>query len=98
MDESGEPKLDIMMCHTLFATHNRFIVPENSCIGLGPVRAREGDIVCVLFGRSVPVLLREEGDKITFVGEAYVHGFMDGEVITVMKAGKTEKKEGEFLK
>jgi hypothetical protein len=43
---------------------------------------------------SVPVLLREEDDgKVTFVGEGYVQGFMDGEAVAVMKAGKIEKKE-----
>jgi hypothetical protein len=94
IEKDGKPKWDLVLCHMVFATDRRFMILNNGCIGLAPIRAREGDIVCVLLGCSVPVLLREGDDgKVTFVGEVYVHGFMDGEAIAVMKAGKIEKKE-----
>jgi len=54
--------------------------------GLGPEGSEVGYILCVLYGCSVPVVLRKAGqqrvkDKILHevVGEAYVHGIMDGE-------------------
>jgi hypothetical protein len=70
-----------------------------SHIGLGPEWTKKGDVVCILFGCSVPVLLRKyvnneavkcsavgdpehnETDDVHYkiVGEAYVHGYMDGE-------------------
>lgn len=55
--------------------------------GLAPPKTANGDIICILFGCSVPVVLRKcepnnaMDDKYTFVGECYVHGMMDGEAL-----------------
>jgi hypothetical protein len=53
--------------------------------GLAPPKAELGDIVCIIFGCGVPVLLRERNtcdDRyFEFVGECYVHGYMDGEAV-----------------
>ena len=51
-------------------------------IGLGPAAATKGDIVAILYGCSVPVVLRKSGDgEVTLVGECYVHGLMAGAAI-----------------
>jgi hypothetical protein len=55
-------------------------------VGLGPWHMEVGDIAVILFGCSVPVVLRprETADCTTeyeFIGEAYVYGNMDGEVL-----------------
>jgi hypothetical protein len=48
--------------------------------GMAPQAALKGDIICILFGCSVPVVLRQvSGDQYHFIGECYVHGIMDGE-------------------
>jgi len=55
--------------------------------GLAPPKTNHGDIICILFGCSVPVVLRKympndtSDHRYTFVGECYVHGMMDGEAI-----------------
>ncbi|KAH8590712.1 heterokaryon incompatibility protein-domain-containing protein [Bisporella sp. PMI_857] len=58
---------------------------ENKYFGLAPTTAKEGDLICILFGCSVPVVLREIGNGTNhhyeFIGESYVHGVMDGEVV-----------------
>lgn len=48
-----------------------------------PKQSKEGDVICVLFGCSVPVVLRQCADKGTykFIGECYVDGYMNGEAI-----------------
>ena len=52
------------------------------CFGLGPDDSKVGDLVCVLFGCSVPVVLRRTApDDYEFIGECYVHGIMDGEAV-----------------
>jgi hypothetical protein len=53
--------------------------------GLAPKKAEKNDIICILFGCSVPVILREvEGeDRYIFIGECYAHGIMDGESLYV---------------
>lgn len=61
-------------------------IPE-SIFGLVPRQARVGDRLCVLYGLSVPIVLRElhganDGRRWQLIGEAYVHGFMDGEAMS----------------
>lgn len=53
--------------------------------GLAPQNAKRNDIICIIFGCSVPVLLREcstlNETHFELVGECYVYGYMDGEAI-----------------
>lgn len=47
--------------------------------GLAPQGCNVSDIVCILHGCSVPVILSKHDEKTyKVVGEAYVHGMMDG--------------------
>lgn len=60
----------------------RLMVSDNGHIGLTTGKAEKGDLVCVLFGCSVPVLLRRKPnseDDWSFVGECFLDGFMNGE-------------------
>ncbi|KAK5689982.1 hypothetical protein LTR97_012465 [Elasticomyces elasticus] len=54
--------------------------------GLGPTFMRPGDCVAVLFGGQTPFVLRPIGKpgEYTFVGQCYVHGIMDGELIKLL--------------
>jgi hypothetical protein len=63
-------------------------------VGLGPQSLQQDDSVCVLYGGKVPFIQRQKNDHYTFIGESYVHGFMDGEVIKMLRA--SELKEQEF--
>ena len=56
---------------------------QESVIGIGPSGCEVGHMLCVLQGCSVPVVLGQSRRKglFTVVGEAYVHGIMDGEVM-----------------
>ena len=47
-----------------------------------PPRVRSGDYICIFAGVPCPFVVRErpEGDH-TLVGNAYVHGIMDGEAL-----------------
>lgn len=65
--------------------------------GLGPPRMKEGDFICILYGCSVPVVLRaREQGCYRLVGEVYVHGKMDGEGIEDFDENKTWGKEETF--
>lgn len=44
---------------------------------LGPAEAQPGDRVCVVGGASSPLILRENGDTYSLVGDSYVHGLVD---------------------
>lgn len=57
---------------------------ENGYIGVANRQAEKGDKLCILLGSSLPVILREcEGGYIV-VGEAYVHGIMNGELMKTL--------------
>jgi hypothetical protein len=61
----------------------RLMVSKKGFLGMAPNRSRKGDIVCILFGCSVPVVLRKaaDGTKYVFIGECYVDGYMAGEAV-----------------
>jgi hypothetical protein len=69
------------------------IVSEKGYIGLGPAKVQKGDLMCILYGSSVPIILRQEDDHFLFVGEAYVHGAMYGEVMHSLEIGKAAERE-----
>ena len=56
---------------------------EKPRFGLGPTKAQKGDMVCILFGCSVPVVLRkiETSDAPAFqlIGEAFIYNMMEGQ-------------------
>lgn len=62
--------------------------------GIAPKGAREGDLICILFGCSVPVILRERKTGaeafFEFVGDAYIHGMMEGEAFTDKNAAEVK--------
>ncbi|KAK8006047.1 heterokaryon incompatibility protein-domain-containing protein [Apiospora marii] len=69
-------------------------------LGTGPHRVQRGDVVCVFMGAAVPFILRPRGDDgeegYTLVGDAYVHGIMDGELVKDWEEGKAELDLREF--
>lgn len=53
-------------------------------IGLAPLGADCGDIVCIFPGCSVPLILRQQQWFHELIGDCYVHGIMNGEAIDKM--------------
>lgn len=75
---------DELVAYTLNAgiamLFRRAFMSDSGHIGLGPTHMLEGDLVAVFAGATTPSILRPcslEGFE--YVGEAYVHGLMDGE-------------------
>ena len=71
----------------------RLATSETGYMGLVSHQAQIGDVIYMLWGGSVPYLLRPKGDGFWIVGECYVHGLMDGEAMNLFKQGKTDIKE-----
>lgn len=71
-----------------YPPRRRFFVTEKGYMGLGPPGTEKGDRICILKGCSVLVLLRKEGEFHHLVGEVYVCGIMDGEVIEELQNRK----------
>lgn len=50
-------------------------------MGLAPLASAVGDELVALFGGKVLYIIRREGDMCRFIGECYVYGLMNGEVL-----------------
>lgn len=62
----------------------RPFITSRGHLGLGLVDMLPGDRVVVLFGAELPLVLRRYNEGYyQVIGEAYIHGVMDGEVMTM---------------
>lgn len=92
---SDEDKLQIYVAPLVASLDNRM---SGRCffgsgddvgkMGIGPAHMKIGDQICLLMGCDIPIILRSEGDHFLLVGEAYVHGFMQGEADTAIQSRK----------
>jgi len=65
-----------------------FFLSKQGYMGMAPGNACAGDNICILYGGRVPYLLRKvrvdldsTPHRWEFLGDAYVHGLMDGEAM-----------------
>ncbi|KAI0533968.1 heterokaryon incompatibility protein-domain-containing protein [Xylaria digitata] len=70
--------------------------------GIGPPETERGDMICILFGCSVPCILRRlksggNDRHFEFIGEAYIYARMDGEGISMLTADELKERTVEFL-
>lgn len=79
--------MDSRLLHRLWMYGRRMAISSQGHICLVPEKARLGDHICIFAGGQVPFIVRAFSDKEQgfFVGEAYVHGIMDGEAWDVSK-------------
>lgn len=60
----------------------RFAIFDGGHIGIVPKQATVGDTAAVLLGCTMPLVLRRnQGSACVVIGECYIHGAMDGEVL-----------------
>lgn len=83
----------------------RFIATKKGYIGFAPENCKKGDLAVVLAGGDVPYVLRREAtiDPLpntngspqcyTILGDAYIHGIMDGEAFEQLDETKGELEE-----
>jgi hypothetical protein len=63
-----------------FQRDRRPFLSSGGHIGLAPARVEVEDCICIMFGSPVPYVLRASTEgRFVLIGEAYVHGIMDGE-------------------
>ncbi|KAI1175127.1 hypothetical protein F4777DRAFT_551458 [Nemania sp. FL0916] len=88
-----EPDEDISEFHsTIIQTMDvvqkrfRFCETGDGHVGLAPLGARPGDVICVLNGSGIPALIRSENGRQVFVGLCIIMGIMNGEAKTLVTA------------
>jgi hypothetical protein len=75
---------------------HRFYITARGYISLIPPNSKVGNIVCILFGSQTPFMLRPESERrsepmetvnslgiYTLVGECYINGIIDGEMLAI---------------
>jgi hypothetical protein len=73
-------------------------------LGLAPKKAKMGDKVCILYGCSVPVILRSHQDTIggrvcqyyELIGDAFVNGVMEGHAVDENERSESDVKSQQF--
>jgi hypothetical protein len=63
-----------------------FITTTTGYFGLAPQKTKSGDLVCIVYGADVAFILRKPEPGLgnvpgSFIGEAYIHGIMQGEYL-----------------
>jgi hypothetical protein len=62
-------------------TSKSFFVSEKGYLSLAPKTAKTGDSICVLLGCDKPLIIRREDGHYLLLGDSYVYGIMNREVI-----------------
>lgn len=76
---------------TAMAFPRRLCITADDRVGQAPRRAKVGDLICILFGGEVPFVIRPtENGAYTLVGECYINGVMDGELVNPGQAESTQ--------
>ncbi len=63
------------------ATGRRFCMTESGRTGWVHGSAVTSDLMSVLYGSTVPILVRPYEDAFRVIGQCYVEGIMDGEAV-----------------
>ena len=74
---------------------------DEQYFGLASQKTEVNDLVCILFGCTVPVILRERYDQVhgvyhEFIGESYIHGKMDGEAFSGLSQADLDSRTMSF--
>ncbi|KAI4204691.1 MAG: hypothetical protein LQ350_001006 [Teloschistes chrysophthalmus] len=97
-DMDSKEATDFRDAAVLHCACKSFILTDAGRLGLALSTARTGDLVCLLHGGNMPFMLRCEDKRngcYRFVGDAYVHGIMQGEASE--KLGGDEVQEFELV-
>lgn len=70
------------------------ITTRTGYLGLAAEAVHQGDVVAILLGCNCPIVLRPYGDNLFHdIGECYVHGLMDGEILSQESGGYLLERE-----
>ncbi|KAH8726434.1 hypothetical protein GQ44DRAFT_705619 [Phaeosphaeriaceae sp. PMI808] len=61
-------------------------------MGLGYHDIRAGDLVVILRGGAIPFILRKDANGYHLIGNAYVHGIMQGEAVEEWRSRNTPEE------
>lgn len=95
MEEGEDPLIrtrkDLIPKNLLIGYYS-FLITDNGRMGLAAKIAQPGEVVCVFHGSPLPFLIRKAGGYYRFMGQCYVHGIVEGEVLEDLEAGRMKEE------
>ncbi|KAH6879268.1 heterokaryon incompatibility protein-domain-containing protein [Alternaria rosae] len=86
--------LRCMRLALLSLDHRALITTTSGYFGMAPVATRSGDVIAILLGCNCPVVLRPCDDGLyRIIGECYIQGLMNGEILNQEQEGLVTKHE-----
>jgi len=83
-------KFELYLAQLYLNFGRRPFLSENGYVGVGPAQMQTGDIAVVILGADLPYILRPvDKGRFVLIGDTYVHGAMDGEIIGKGSAAET---------
>lgn len=84
-------KFDLYLSMMYRNIGRRPFLTEKGYVRVGPEQTEKGDIAAVILGAELPYILRPADNfgGLVLIGDAYVHGAMDGEIIEESPAPET---------
>ena len=67
--------------------YRKLAITRSGRLGIVRSKVRPDDVVAILFGCSVPVLLRKHDEQFVLMGKAYIYGVMNGEAMSDLERG-----------
>ncbi|EON62965.1 hypothetical protein W97_02191 [Coniosporium apollinis CBS 100218] len=74
----------------------RLFISKRGYLGLGPRVLQEGDLCCILYGATMPFILRRRDDHYILLGQSYIHGIMRGEAMEMLRNGELQEQTFEI--
>jgi hypothetical protein len=101
MDSDDTDVYDAYMSWVRTHHGRRLITTKNGYIGWVPdKRDRDttgqvvpGDIIAIVYGCNTPLVLRKAGDAYRIIGEGYLQGLMEGEVLGLLASGTLKSQD-----
>jgi hypothetical protein len=95
-DEFEKESVSNMLIAVLALIGRRLITTQGGYLGLAPEEVQENDAIAILYGCNFPVILRPHGDEYLLIGECYIDGIMNGEIIEAKERGGIQYEEVEI--
>ncbi|KAL8715694.1 MAG: hypothetical protein Q9225_006311 [Loekoesia sp. 1 TL-2023] len=88
-----QPEISLEEVFSFRLEGRAFAVSDLGLIALVPAEARAHDLIAIVQGSDLPFILRPSGNGFSFIGQAYVHGIMDGETWSLVEDGTVPLEE-----
>ncbi|PSN60391.1 HET-domain-containing protein [Corynespora cassiicola Philippines] len=84
---------DALIARDRINLSRRLFTTKKGYVGMARQDVLLTDIICILYGCSMPVLLRRINNGYQLVGECYVHGLMEGGALDLLQGNNVSDAE-----